>query len=176
MYRIILAILLSGIPLLTTAQQVVIRGRVTDLGGRSLPGATLLWAGTTDGVSASEDGTFSIMQKDPSRRKLVASYIGFVADTLIIPENYDPETENLTFNFRLRDENTLNTVVVESDRSSSFVSITKINLVEIITSKELKKAACCNLSESFETNAAVDVSFSDGVTGAKHITMLGLDG
>ena len=41
---------------------------------------------------------------------------------------------------------------------------------------ELCRAACCNLSEAFETNAAVDASFTDAVTGTKQIRMLGLDG
>ena len=40
----------------------------------------------------------------------------------------------------------------------------------------MRKAACCDLSESFETNAAVDVSYGDAVTGAKEIKLLGLDG
>lgn len=44
-----------------------------------------------------------------------------------------------------------------------------------INSKELLKAACCNLSESFETNATVDVSFNNAVTGTKQLKMLGLD-
>jgi len=44
-----------------------------------------------------------------------------------------------------------------------------------INSKELLKAACCNLSESFETNATVDVSYSNAVTGTKQLKMLGLD-
>ena len=44
-----------------------------------------------------------------------------------------------------------------------------------ISSKELLKAACCNLSESFETNATVDVAFSNAVTGTKQLKMLGLD-
>ena len=38
------------------------------------------------------------------------------------------------------------------------------------------KAACCNLSESFETNPSVDVSFADAVTGTRQIQMLGLAG
>ena len=42
--------------------------------------------------------------------------------------------------------------------------------------KTLAKAACCNLSESFETNASVSVNFTDGVTGAKQIQLLGLSG
>ncbi|HEY0355459.1 MAG TPA: TonB-dependent receptor, partial [Flavisolibacter sp.] len=46
----------------------------------------------------------------------------------------------------------------------------------IITKKELLKAACCNLSESFETNPSVDVSYNDAVTGSKQIQLLGLSG
>jgi outer membrane receptor for ferrienterochelin and colicins len=44
----------------------------------------------------------------------------------------------------------------------------------LVTSKELLKAACCNLAESFETNPSIDVSFSDAITGTKQIKMLGL--
>ncbi len=44
----------------------------------------------------------------------------------------------------------------------------------IVTSKELLKAACCNLAESFETNPTIDVNFSDALTGTKQIKMLGL--
>ena len=43
-----------------------------------------------------------------------------------------------------------------------------------MTSKELLKAACCNLAESFETNPSIDVNFSDALTGTKQIRMLGL--
>ena len=51
----------------------------------------------------------------------------------------------------------------------------EVGLTFNIDSKELLKAACCNLSESFETNATVDVSFSNAVTGTKQLKMLGLD-
>ena len=43
-----------------------------------------------------------------------------------------------------------------------------------LTSKELLKAACCNLAESFETNPSIDVNFADALTGTKQIKMLGL--
>lgn len=48
--------------------------------------------------------------------------------------------------------------------------------VEVINSGDLKKDACCTLSESFENSATVDVTYSDAVSGAKEIRMLGLDG
>jgi len=47
---------------------------------------------------------------------------------------------------------------------------------EKINSDELCRAACCNLSEAFETNASVDVAYSDAATGAKQIRLLGLSG
>ena len=46
----------------------------------------------------------------------------------------------------------------------------------LITSAELKRAACCNLGESFTTNPSVDVSYSDAATGARQIKLLGLSG
>lgn len=49
-------------------------------------------------------------------------------------------------------------------------------VVEIISAKDLLKDACCNLSESFENSATVDANYSDAVSGARHIRMLGLDG
>lgn len=41
---------------------------------------------------------------------------------------------------------------------------------------ELFRAACCNLGESFTTNASVDVDYADPATGAKQIKLLGLSG
>ncbi|MBK7683869.1 MAG: hypothetical protein IPJ26_16005 [Bacteroidetes bacterium] len=48
--------------------------------------------------------------------------------------------------------------------------------VELLNEKEILKAACCNLSESFETNPSVDVNYTDAVTGAREIQLLGLSG
>ncbi|MCH5221832.1 MAG: TonB-dependent receptor [Muribaculaceae bacterium] len=47
---------------------------------------------------------------------------------------------------------------------------------ELISAKELTRAACCNLGESFTTNPSVDVSYSDAATGARQIRLLGLSG
>ena len=47
---------------------------------------------------------------------------------------------------------------------------------EKITADQLCTAACCNLSESFENSASVDVAYADAATGAKQIRLLGLSG
>ncbi len=53
--------------------------------------------------------------------------------------------------------------------------LSDINVIDM-SRDELFKAPCCNLGESFENNASVDVNYSDGATGAKTIQMLGLSG
>ena len=47
---------------------------------------------------------------------------------------------------------------------------------ELITASELRRAACCNLGESFTTNPSVDVNYNDAATGARQIRLLGLSG
>ena len=60
-------------------------------------------------------------------------------------------------------------------RTTNIATLNPIR-TQIIMEKEMFKAACCNLSESFETNPSVDVSYNDAVTGSKQIQLLGLSG
>ena len=71
-------------------------------------------------------------------------------------------------------EEKLNEVKVTNKRKGIQKSYTITGNTTLITSKELLKAACCNLAESFETNPSIDVNFSDALTGTKQIKMLGL--
>ncbi|HMN32598.1 MAG: TonB-dependent receptor [Chitinophagaceae bacterium] len=67
-------------------------------------------------------------------------------------------------------------IVIKQKRFATEISLLTMQKTERISSKELLKAACCNLSESFETTPSVDVSFTDAVTGYKQIQLLGLAG
>jgi outer membrane receptor for ferrienterochelin and colicins len=68
----------------------------------------------------------------------------------------------------------LDTVKVVGSRKGIRKSLTSTANTSVVSSKELLKAACCNLAESFETNPSIDVNFSDALTGTKQIKMLGL--
>ena len=68
----------------------------------------------------------------------------------------------------------LEEVKVIKKRKGLQKSFTVTGNTTLVTSKELLKAACCNLAESFETNPSIDVNFSDALTGTKQIKMLGL--
>jgi outer membrane receptor for ferrienterochelin and colicin len=68
----------------------------------------------------------------------------------------------------------LDTIKVVGAKKGIRKSLTTTANTSVVSSKELLKAACCNLAESFETNPSIDVNFSDALTGTKQIKMLGL--
>ena len=71
-------------------------------------------------------------------------------------------------------QDTLKTIQLQANKKSITKSLSTTLNTQVMTSKELLKAACCNLAESFETNPSIDVNFSDALTGTKQIKMLGL--
>jgi len=76
--------------------------------------------------------------------------------------------------FNSYSQETLKEIQVKTKRKTLQKSYTVTGNTTLVTSKELLKAACCNLAESFETNPSIDVNFSDALTGTKQIKMLGL--
>ena len=73
-------------------------------------------------------------------------------------------------------EDTLKATVFTSRRQANSLSKGKELRTEVISSAGLMKLACCNLAESFENSASVTVGYSDAVTGARQIRLLGLSG
>ncbi len=139
--------------------------------GKGLPGATIYWEKSpSDGTSTDETGAFVIQSPAKLPAKLVVSYIGFKPDTILI------ETAQNELHIGLKPSLNMDEVVVQERKKSTSYDMMDAKHVENIGAGELTRAACCNISEAFETNASVDVVSSDGVTGAKKIQMLGLDG
>jgi outer membrane receptor for ferrienterochelin and colicins len=173
--KLILVIFLIGLNLLASGQAIrgTVHGNEPHNGHIlkvALPGANVFWLGTTSGVATDAQGKFelSITQRLP--HKLVVSYIGYQSDTLeIAPGQTQIEVV-------LESSQKLDEVVVTHRRSGSHVSSIDPILTNVITESELQRAACCNLSEAFETNASVDVTFTDAVSGAQQIQLLGLAG
>jgi len=133
---------------------------------KPLRGATVVWLGTSFGSITDENGAFKIKQNG---ERLVISYAGFRADTISVFPSKEVKIV-------LASGNQLNEVKVISSMRSTYTSSLDIYRTQNISQRELFKAACCNLSESFETNPSVDVSYSDAVTGSKQIQLLGLAG
>ncbi len=74
------------------------------------------------------------------------------------------------------DQFRIDEVQVVQRRKGTVKSRTDAFDTQRINSEELCRAACCNLSEAFETSASVDVAYADAATGAKQIRLLGLNG
>ena len=135
-----------------------------------LIGTNVFWEGTQIGTTTDENGFFVLNKIESDQLHLIVSYIGFRPDTIDVPSDMDSIGIVLSINREL------NEVVVTGTSVSKYIDELDARPIEVITSKELLKAACCNLSESFTTNASVDIQYQDAVTGAKQIQLLGLAG
>ncbi len=135
----------------------------------SLVGVNVFWLGTPIGISTDLNGGFKIPFTKTSN-KLVLTLVGYTPDTLLI------NTEQSIKVILKQKDIQLTDIEVVGQKKSTFQDYVSIENKSVITIGELKKAACCTLSESFETNPSIDVSFTDAITGARHIEMLGLSG
>ena len=145
------------------------QAKVLDVSGEGIPGAVVHWLQDPHAAVLSDvEGNFSLPYKNSVPHILRISSVGYKTDTVDI----HGISNNLII---LALENAqLEEVVVRGDA----VALDRLSPIqgELITQKALAKAACCNLSESFETNASVNIAVPDAVTGAKQLEMLGLSG
>lgn len=134
----------------------------------ALLAANVYWAGTARGTITDAQGHFSIDQEE-GNPYLVVSYVGYLNDTLYL--DYPAQVE-VEFSQSVM----LEEVKVVHRIKPTTVDFNSAYNIQNIHEKELTKAACCNLSESFETNPSVDAGLTDAVTGTRKIEMLGLAG
>ena len=137
-----------------------------------LYGADVFFKNGRQGRTTCNEGMFlfDFLPKLPDT--LIVRAIGYYPDTIPIAKN----EKQLYLEIVLYPENLLEEFVFVQKRENSSIMRLDPRNVENLGSGELRKAACCNLSESFETNATVDVNITDGISGAKQIAMMGLSG
>jgi len=157
------------IPFISTSQEQI-EGIIMEVNDKNehigLAGASVFWANVSIGVTTNMDGSFTLPY-EKEYTKLVVSYVGFRTDTLTISE------PNKIYH-TLMPKGQLDEVVISARKKASARSFLSSRNVINVSSAELLKAACCNLSESFETNPSIDVNFADAITGTRQIKMLGL--
>lgn len=147
---------------------MVVRGYVLDTDGNPLPGVRVRFA--DDGGAATGDGGYFELSVPVDARLLEAECMGFK------PLVYSMESPGDVQVLVMQADTELREVVVTSGSGIGTLKGVGVLNTESITAQGLTRAACCNLSESFETNPSVDVAYSDAVTGAKQIQLLGLAG
>ena len=166
--KYLLYILLS-IPIISFSQEKI-EGVILEKNKKNEPivlsGANVFWVNASIGTMTDLNGAFSIPYKK-EYNQLVISYIGYKTDTISVNSN-----KRIKHILNSKDE--LDEVVIKTKKKASTRSYLSSQNVINVSSSELLKAACCNLSESFETNPSIDVNFADALTGTREIKMLGL--
>ena len=171
--RGLLLVLIYFLPFTFYSQQTrLIKGVVTEQSQKeesALPNAVIKTKDGKRSVLSDLEGRFSI-EVNAAFDTLITYLTSFKSDTsLIFPSD--------TF-VRIELNNAVKLTEVEVRYKGTGTEMTMLNTLKLETMNErsLMKAACCNLSESFETNPSVDVNFADAVSGAKQIQLLGLSG
>ena len=152
------------LPLLVHSQDHV-SGKVQDAQGRPVENALLLFSPGGQPVYSDSAGFFQ-MNRPEKADFLLVSATGFRRDTIRGKMKF--------FEIILKQPTgAMQEILISEQRSPGQLDYRKAGLSISIDRQEMRKAACCNLSESFETSL-VDVSFPDPVSGIRHIQMLGL--
>jgi len=151
--------------------QSILQGKVVEIdNGIEVPlvGVNIFYPALSSATTTDVEGRFQIGHH--VGQILVVSYVGYGQDSLIV------SAEDKELNLVMESSVRLEEVEIRFKRRSINISSLDTRKVEVISQTELRKAACCNLSESFETNPSIDVSFTDAITGTRQIEMLGLSG
>ena len=166
----LLLVLIVLMPSVALAQRTI-TGKVVDADNNSpLIGASLYWKNTTAGTTTTTDGSFSIRRVN-GFETLVVDYLGYDIAEIEVGK------EENSLDIRLKPSAVdIDEVVVEGQQRGNYAKSGGITRQEQISFAGLCKMACCSLAESFENSASVTVGYSDAISGARQIKMLGLAG
>lgn len=146
------------------AQQQVITGKISADDGISLPGASIVEKGTTNGASSDLDGNFTIKLMN-SNATLVFSYVGYVTLEYSTLEN---STINVTMKV---DAESLDEVVIISGIRASDLSAIKAKrdaatVIEAITPEDIGNFSDANVADALQRVAGVQIERNvDDVAG-----------
>lgn len=172
MKKIILSVVLLYITTFSFAQTINGIVKVQRISGdvEPLPYASIYWLEGKLSLESDQEGKFTINNKSAQKVSLIATYIGYSKDTVVL----SPGDRNAEF--LLKEGNSLDEVRVVGRQEGNYISKMTPVKTEVISAAGLCKMACCNLAESFENSASVTVGYADAITGARQIKLLGLSG
>nr|HPI12818.1 carboxypeptidase-like regulatory domain-containing protein [Catalimonadaceae bacterium] len=153
-----------------TAQSQTLKGQVQNEQNQPLKGASVQWAGTSTGTTTGPDGQFEIPFSPETSQSLIIRFAGYKSDTVRVLS-----AEFLRIQLSPSSKN-LSDVTIVKDRAGSFVSGSTTEKSEVITQKEMTKAACCDMAGCFETQATVQPQTTNVLTNSKELRILGLSG
>lgn len=166
MEKLLAAFILLTIPFSSIAQQV--KGKVMNAAGEPLQSASITWKNSRKGAVTNDAGEFTINLPKKIPNTLLISFAGYKTDSLEI-------TDTSFLLVSLTEKSVLKTITVQVSKKPVYIAANPIK-TEVITSLELKKAACCDLAGCFETQATVQPQTTNIITNSKELRILGLSG
>lgn len=136
-----------------------------------LPGANVYFSGTSHSAVTDQDGVFTLHNSHKEPVYLKAVFMGFSSDSILVKGRM----KNIELILSESGSQLAEATVTARQQGTYFSKLTP-QKTELISKAGLQKMACCNLSESFENSATVTVGFTDAVSGAKQVQLLGLSG
>ena len=171
--RSIKFIVTSLIIFLSTQANSQINGKVIEVSKTKdttvVVGAIISWSNTSNSAITNELGDFKLINSTSSK-VLIIQAIGFETRKISVSDT------NKFLLLIMKPGLVLDEIELVYYSTGTEISYLNPIKTEILNERSLMKAACCNLSESFETNPSIDVNFADAITGTKQIQMLGLSG
>lgn len=135
-----------------------------------MPYASVYWLEEEEVFESNDKGLFSFDRRGLEQVSLVATFVGYTQDTIVLSK------ENNTAELLIKEGAELDAARIVTRQQGNYISKLSSVKTEVITAAGLCKMACCNLAESFENSASVTVGYSDAITGARQIRLLGLSG
>ncbi|MFM9056488.1 MAG: carboxypeptidase-like regulatory domain-containing protein [Bacteroidota bacterium] len=155
--HILRVFLLLLIALHTSAQTPTVFGIVTDSDSKlPLPGVVVAWSGTDFFTTTNDSGFFRLVSSPGDGACLLVQLLGYSNDSLCFESGMLKRDQEVAF--KLKPGKNLKEAEVVSRRQTTEMSTLQIRGFETLNEGELLKAACCILSESFETYPSVDVN------------------
>ncbi len=160
----------SSLSLLAQTVSGTVKVRKSDGTLEPMAYASVYWIEGKVVVETDDKGKFSFDRKKAENLSLIATFVGHTKDTIVLAKG-----ENRA-DFVIKEGEELQAARVVSKQQGNYLSKLASVKTEVISAAGLCKMACCNLAESFENSASVTVGYSDAITGARQIRLLGLSG
>ncbi len=144
-----------------------ITGVVTDIMGKPLLQANIIWENSAKGTYTNEDGSFKLSKSNKDSILLI-SYVGFLSERINVKSLSHWEIQ-------LMEDATLTDIVVTS-KGQATRFLNDAAKVEVLGVREIQRAACCSLAGCFSTNSNVESNVTNVVTDSKELRILGLSG
>ena len=167
MRRLIVFLCLAGTGGLNAQGLVVTLSKERQRIGVESPvvGAKVWFKATGEVVFTDKTGHFYPVKSTVTKSEIIISFDGYIS----LESTFNGKEQT----YVLFDSST---VFIDGERKGNRINGKGLQIKEQLNENEFKKAACCTLSESFETTNTVEVNNADGISGIRQVEMLGLAG